>query len=108
MPSVVHLTGIPRIAVDFNPDLQRLRVLGKPEPSPHVYDECSDVPKSGRTLKFPNFLSSRRTDLPPNFHPAAIGASAGFTPLGAGGATCDRRSWSGLRSRSHIAGRLAA
>ena len=42
-------------------------------------------------------------DLPLNFHPAAIRASAGFTPWGAGGATCDRRSWSGLRSRSHVA-----
>ena len=48
------------------------------------------------------------SDLPLNIHPAAIRASAGFTPLGAGGATCDRRSWSGLRSRSHVAGRLAA
>ena len=31
-------------------------------------------------------------DLPLNFHPAAIRASAGFKPWGAGGATCDRRS----------------
>jgi len=31
-------------------------------------------------------------DLPLNFHPAPIRASAGFTPCGAGGATCDRRS----------------
>ena len=47
-------------------------------------------------------------DLPLNFHPAAIRVSADFTPSGAGGATCDRRSWSGLRSRSHVAVRLAA
>jgi hypothetical protein len=47
-------------------------------------------------------------DLPLNFHPAAIRASAGFTPLGAGGATCDRRSWSGLRRRSRVAERWAA
>jgi hypothetical protein len=47
-------------------------------------------------------------DLPLNFHPAGIRASAGFMPWGAGGATCDRRSWSGLRSRSHVAERLAA
>jgi hypothetical protein len=47
-------------------------------------------------------------DLPLNFHPAALRASAGFTPWGAGGATCDRRSWSGLRRRSHVAERLAA
>jgi hypothetical protein len=47
-------------------------------------------------------------DLPLNFHPATIRASAGFAPWGAGGATCDRRSWSGLRSRSRVAERLAA
>jgi hypothetical protein len=47
-------------------------------------------------------------DLPLNFHPAAIRASAGFTPWGADGATCDRLSWSGLRSRSDVAERLAA
>jgi transposase-like protein len=47
-------------------------------------------------------------DLPLNFHPLAIRVSAGFTPSGAGVATCDRRSWSGLRSRSHVAVRLAA
>jgi hypothetical protein len=49
-----------------------------------------------------------KLDLPLNFHPAAIRASAGFTPCGAGGATCDRRSWSGLRSRSRVVERLAA
>src|SRR6188768_3439218 len=38
-------------------------------------------------------------DLLPNFHPAAIRVSADFAPSGAGGAICDRRSWSGLRSR---------
>ena len=48
------------------------------------------------------------TDLPLNFHPKAIRASAGFKPCGAGGATCDRRSWSGLRRRSRVAERLAA
>jgi hypothetical protein len=47
-------------------------------------------------------------DLPLNFHPAAIRVSAGFTPSGAGRATGDRRSWSGLRSRSPVAVRLAA
>src|ERR1700730_5742050 len=47
-------------------------------------------------------------DLPLNFHPAAIRVSAGVTRAGAGRATCDRRSWSGLRSRSHVAVRLAA
>ena len=45
-------------------------------------------------------------DLPLSFHPAAIRVSAGSTPSGAGGATCDRRSCSGLRSRSHVAVRL--
>ena len=47
-------------------------------------------------------------DLPLNCHPAAIRASAGFTPCGAVGATGDRRSWSGLRSRSPVAVKLAA
>jgi hypothetical protein len=47
-------------------------------------------------------------DLPLNFHPAAIRVSAGSTPSSAGGATCDRRSCSGLRSRSHVAVRLVA
>jgi len=47
-------------------------------------------------------------DLPPNFHPAAIRVSPGSTQSGAGGVTCDRRSCSGLRSRSHVAVRLAA
>ncbi|MFZ0602596.1 MAG: hypothetical protein WAN05_14800, partial [Roseiarcus sp.] len=46
--------------------------------------------------------SKSEGDLPLNFHPAAIRASAGFTPWGAGGATCDRRSWSGLRRRSRV------
>jgi hypothetical protein len=42
-----------------------------------------------------SFVASDRTygaDLPLNFHPATIRASAGVTPCGAGGATCDRRS----------------
>ncbi len=39
-----------------------------------------------------------RLDLPLTFHPAAIRASADFAPIGAGGATADLRSWSGLRS----------
>lgn len=47
-------------------------------------------------------------DLPLVCHPAAIRASAGFTPCGAVGATGDRRSWSGLRSRSFVAVKLAA
>jgi hypothetical protein len=47
-------------------------------------------------------------DLPLNFDPKAIRASAGFTPWGAGGATCDRGSWSGFRSRSRVVERLAA
>ena len=50
----------------------------------------------------------RRADLPLKFHPAGIRASAGFTRCDTGEATCDRRSWSGLRSRSHVAERLAA
>ena len=53
-------------------------------------------------------VSSVRRDLPLSFHPTGLRASAGFTRWGAGGATGDRLSWSGLRSRSHVAERLAA
>jgi hypothetical protein len=42
-------------------------------------------------------------DLPLSFHPAAARVSEFCTPSGAGGATDDRRSWSGLRSRSSVA-----
>ncbi|MVT55735.1 hypothetical protein GPL17_35625, partial [Bradyrhizobium yuanmingense] len=42
-------------------------------------------------------------DLPLDFHPAAVRVSGFCTPSGAGGATDDRRSWSGLRSRSSVA-----
>jgi hypothetical protein len=48
------------------------------------------------------------SDLPLNFHPVAIRVSAGDTPEGADVATGDRRSWSGLRSRSPVAVRLSA
>jgi hypothetical protein len=47
-------------------------------------------------------------DLPPNFHPAAVRVSGVCTPAGAVGATGDRRSWSGLRSRSSVAVNAAA
>jgi hypothetical protein len=47
-------------------------------------------------------------DLPLVCHPAAIRASARFASCDAGLATGDRRSWSGLRSRSPVALRLAA
>ncbi|WP_461344880.1 transposase [Bradyrhizobium sp. USDA 4451] len=47
-------------------------------------------------------------DLPLNFHPAAVRVSVVCTPSGAGGATDDRRSWSGLRSRASVAVRVAA
>jgi uncharacterized membrane protein YphA (DoxX/SURF4 family) len=48
------------------------------------------------------------TDLPPNIHPTAVRVSGFCTPSGAGGATGDRRSWSGLRSRSSVAVNVAA
>ena len=48
------------------------------------------------------------TDLPLSFHPAAIRAPWHFAPRGAGKATCDRLSWSGLHSRSCVAASLAA
>jgi hypothetical protein len=47
-------------------------------------------------------------DLPLNFHPVAVRVSGFCTPSGAGRATDDRRSWSGLRSRSSVAVRWAA
>lgn len=47
-------------------------------------------------------------DLPLNLHPAAVRASAGFTPSGAGGAMCGRPDWSGLPGRPRIAARLPA
>ena len=47
-------------------------------------------------------------DLPLYFHPAAVRVSGFCTPSGADGATDERRSWSGLRSRSSVAVRWAA
>ena len=47
-------------------------------------------------------------DLPLKFHPAATRVPGFDTPEGADVATGDRRSWSGLRSRSPVAVRLAA
>lgn len=57
-----------------------------------------------------DWVTSRRSanDLPLNFHPVAIRVSGFCTPIGAGGATGDRRSWSGLRSRSPVAVNVAA
>jgi DNA invertase Pin-like site-specific DNA recombinase len=60
-----------------------------------------------RTI-FRLYLELGSFDLPPNFHPAAIRVSGFCTPSGAGGATGDRRSWSGLRSRSPVAVNVAA
>jgi len=47
-------------------------------------------------------------DLPLSSHPVAVRVSGFCTPSGAGGATDDRRSWSGLRSRWSVAVRWAA
>ena len=73
-----------------------------------VDDVESAAAAATRVTKLSRAKVRAHSDLPLNFHPAAIRVSGGFTPLGAGGATCDRRSWSGLRSRSHVAWRLAA
>jgi hypothetical protein len=69
-----------------------------------LYDRRFRVYDAARAL-IGQFMTD---DLPLKFHPVAIRVSADVTPFGAGGATCDRRSWSGLRSRSHVAARLAA
>ena len=61
-----------------------------------------------RRLSQLSAASQDTLDLPLNFHPAAIRASAGFTPSGAGGAMCGRPGWSGLPGRPRIAMRLAA
>jgi len=67
-----------------------------------VYDQFAN----GRRFRVLNIVDD--VDLPPNFHPAAVRVPGGFTPSGAGGATGDRRSWSGLRSRSPVAVNVAA
>jgi hypothetical protein len=73
-----------------------------------TYNGGNKKPPSHTRFKQGQSGNPKGRDLPLNFHPAALRASAGFTPWGAGGATCDRRSWSGLRRRSHVAERLAA
>ena len=60
------------------------------------------------TAKQGQYLAFIWADLPPNSHPVAIRACPVDTPSGADGATGDRRSWSGLRSRSPVAVRRAA
>jgi hypothetical protein len=55
-----------------------------------------------------SIITNAEIDLPLNFHPAAIRVWGFCTPSGAGGATGDRRSWSGLRSRSPVAVNVAA
>jgi hypothetical protein len=70
----------------------RGRLIGKP-------------PVLGITLEADHYVAA---DLPPNSHPAAVRVSGFCTPLGAGRATGDRRSWSGLRSRALVAVSVAA
>jgi hypothetical protein len=55
--------------------------------------------ETGRELQPPAVPIVSDPDLPLRCHPAAIRASAGFTPYGADGAKGDRRSWSWLRGR---------
>jgi hypothetical protein len=72
-------------------------------------ESADDAHEDSRSRSLSARITSYRDDdLPLNLHPRAIRASAGFEPWGAGGATCDRRSWSGLRRRSRVVGRLAA
>jgi hypothetical protein len=70
--------------------------------------ESVTSPLASQIIRLKHFEFLGRSDLPLSCHPAAIRASAGFTPCGAVGATGDRRSWSGLRSRSSVAVKLAA
>ncbi|WP_156330227.1 LysR family transcriptional regulator, partial [Bosea vaviloviae] len=61
------------------------------------------TPAGQEFLETARRIIEETADLPLVCHPAAIRASAGFTPCGVGLATGDRRSWSGLRSRSSVA-----
>jgi RNA-directed DNA polymerase len=63
---------------------------------------------NGYRVRYVRSKAAPASDLPPNFHPAAVRVSGFCTPSGAGGATGDRRSWSGLRSRSPVAVNVAA
>jgi hypothetical protein len=60
-------------------------------PSRDVQRLCDNRVEEGHFLE----LKAERigSDLPLNLHPTALKALAGFTPWGAGGATCDRLSW---------------
>lgn len=67
--------------------------------------------RSARSRRSPQMLPKpvlAPADLPLNFHPVTIRDPAFDTPEGADVATGDRRSWSGLRSRSPVAVSLAA
>ena len=64
--------------------------------------------RAGQTMQNGFCESFNGRDLPPNSHPAAVRVSGFCTPLGVGGATGDRRSWSGLRSRALVAVSVAA
>jgi hypothetical protein len=59
-----------------------------------VFNPSYFVIRSDGVCELNREMARMVVDLPLNFHPRAIRASAGFTPWGAGGATCDRRSWS--------------
>ena len=92
------------MTVDRDPDTNEAYEIVPMKPEPHgPPGDWWTVTRNG--IPDRHFSPS---DLPLNFHPVAIRVSADFTPSGVDGATCDRRSWSGLRSRSPVAVNVAA
>jgi hypothetical protein len=73
-----------------------------------VLEASTSLPKERYAVSNDSLVKLIQPDLPLNFHPAAVRVSGFCTPCGAGGATGDRRSWSGLRSRSPVAVNVAA
>jgi hypothetical protein len=102
MPAVLHLLAHPGLAASRVK--AALWAAGQGFAGVTQAGLCAQYPRCDIDIA----AAPEAADLPLSCHPAAIGASAGVTPYGAGGATGDRRSWSGLRSRSPVAVRLAA
>ena len=108
-PIILEIEIIDPVAVEENCITQMRLRCGRSNPRRWTVEAFM---KGGRKITAPSGFARtaplRYSDLPLNFHPAAIRVSADFTPSSAGGATGDRRSWSGLRSRSPVAVNVAA